>query len=211
MSDPVVFMIEQGEVGFALVDTAAVGYTPDWQAPAGKSVDLVTLADYEAESGAWTCQTTSGALTPSPNTTTQDVPPTFCKVGTTTPTPGETTFTLDLAFLQDPNVAAGLSAYLYANDTKEAFAYFGMNNGEPPRMTGRVRLAAGVIGGDARTTLVATVSLPLVRRPDIEFGDATTSVVVPGGGGAGALTQATSGPTRAAATPPTDQTDTVAA
>jgi len=173
-------MIEQGEVGFALVDTAAVGYSPDWQAPAGKTVDLVTLADYEAESGAWTCQTTSGALTPSPNTTTSDVPPTFCKVGTTTPTPGETTFTLDLAFLQDPNVAAGLSAYLYENDTKEAFAYFGMNNGEPPRMAGRVRLAAGVIGGDARTTLVATVSLPLVRRPDIEFGDATTSTVVPG-------------------------------
>lgn len=180
MSDPVVFMIEQGEFGLKVVDTAAVGYLDTWQAPAGKSVDVVTLADYEAASGAWSCQSTSGALTPSPNTTTSDIPATFCTPAKSVPTPGETGFTLDLTFLQDPNVSVGLSAFLYANDTKEAFAYFGMNDGEPPRMIGRVRLAAGLIGGDARTTLVATVSLPLVRRPDIEFGDATTSVVVPG-------------------------------
>lgn len=183
MSDPVVFMIEEGEFGLAIVDTAAVGYSTDWQAPAGKTVDLVTLADYDTAATGWTCQMTSGALTPTPNTTTSDVPPTFCKVGSTTPTPGETTFALDLAFLQDPNVSVGLSAFLFAHDTEEAYAYFGMNDGEPPRMTGRVRLAAGVIGGDARTTLVATVSLPLVRRPDIEFGDATTSVIVSGAGG----------------------------
>jgi hypothetical protein len=180
MSDPVVFMIEEGELGLMVVDTAAVGYLDSWQAPGGKAVDLVALADYDPGSGGWTCQMTSGALTPSPNTTTSDVPATFCKPAKSIPTPGETTFTLDLTFLQDPNVSTGLSAYLYANDTKEAYVYFGMNDGEPPRMIGRVRLAAGLVGGDARTTLVATVSLPLVRRPDIEFGDATTSIVVPG-------------------------------
>jgi hypothetical protein len=180
MSDPIVFMIEEGEFGLAVVDTAAVGYLDSWQAPTGKTVDLVTLADYDPAAGGWTCQMTSGALTPAANTTTQDIPPTFCKPGKSTPTPGETSFSLDLAFLQDPNVSVGLSAFLYANDTKEAYAYFGMNDGEPPRLIGRVRLAAGLIGGDARTTLIATVSLPLVRRPDIEFGDATTSVIVTG-------------------------------
>jgi hypothetical protein len=180
MSEPVVFMIEQGEVGLQVVDTAAVGYLDTWQAPGGKAVDAVALTDYDTGSGAWSCQTTSGALTPSANTTTSDIPATFCNPAKSVPTPGETTFTLDLTFLQDPNVSTGLSAFLYANDTKEAFAYFGMNNGEPPRMIGRVRLSAGLLGGDARTALVATVSLPLVRRPDIEFGDATTSVVVPG-------------------------------
>jgi hypothetical protein len=187
MSDPVVFMIEEGEFGLAVVDTAAVGYLDSWQAPTGKTVDLVTLADYGADAAGWTCQMTSGALTPAANTTTSDIPATFCKPAKSVPTPGETTFTLDLTFLQDPNVAVGLSAYLYANDTKEAFAYFGMNDGEPPRMIGRVRLAAGLIGGDARTALVATVSLPLVRRPDIEFGDATTSVIVEGGDDGGAV------------------------
>jgi hypothetical protein len=196
MSDAVVFMIEEGEFGLAVVDTAAVGYLDSWQAPTGKTVDLVTLADYGADAQGWTCQMTSGALTPSANTTTSDIPATFCKPAKTVPTPGETTFALDLTFLQDPNVSTGLSAFLYAHDTEEAYAYFGMNDGEPPRMIGRVRLAAGLLGGDARTTLVATVSLPLVRRPDIEFGDATTSIVVEGGG-TGALTAAAaSSPTK---------------
>ena len=192
MSDPIVFMIEEGELGLAVVDTAAVGYLDSWQAPAGKAVDAVTLADYDTGSTSWTCQMTSGALTPAANTTTSDIPATFCSPAKSIPTPGETTFTLDLTFMQDPNVAAGLSAFLYANDTKEAFAYFGMNDGEPPRMIGRVRLAAGLVGGDARTTLVATVSLPLVRRPDIEFGDATTSIVVPGSEPAGVMAAAAS-------------------
>lgn len=190
MSDPVVFMIEEGELGLAVVDTAAVGYLETWQAPGGKAVDAVALADYDTGSTGWTCQMTSGALTPAANTTTSDIPATFCSPAKSIPTPGETTFSLDLTFLQDVNVSVGLSAFLFANDTKEAYAYFGMNDGEPPRMIGRVRLAAGLVGGDARTTLVATVSLPLVRRPDIEFGDATTSVVVPGSG-TGALATAT--------------------
>src|SRR6185436_10335772 len=119
-------------------------------------------------------------------TTTSDIPATFCKPGKSIPTPGESTFSLDLTFLQDPNVAVGLNAYLYEHDTEEAYAYFGLNDGEPPRMIGRVRLSAGLIGGDARTTLVATISLPLVRRPDIEFGDATTSTIVLGSGSGGA-------------------------
>lgn len=201
MSDAVIFMIEEGEFGLKIVDKAAVGYLDSWQAPTGKAVDAVTLADYETGSQGWTCQATSGSLTPSANTTTQDIPATFCAVAKSTPTPGETTFSLDLSFLQDPSVAAGLSAYLYEHDTEEAYAYFGMNDSEPPRMIGRVRLAAGVIGGEARTTLTADVSLPLVRRPDIEFGDATTSRIVLGAGGtpAAAAAQASAPPIEPAA------------
>lgn len=180
MSDPVVFMIEAGELGLMVVDKAAVGYLDTWQAPGGKSVDAVALVDYDTSSGGWSCQSTSGALVPSANTTTQDIPPTLCVPGKTTPTPGETSFSLDVSFLQDPNVSTGLAAFLYEFDTEEAYFYFGMDDGNPPRAIGRVRLAAGMIGGAARSVLTADVSFPLVRRADIEFGDVTTSRIVLG-------------------------------
>lgn len=198
MSDPVIFSIEQGELGLALVDTAAVGYLDSWQAPGGKAVDAVVLADYDTGSTGWTCQATAGALTASPNTTTQDIPATFCSPARSVPQPGETSYSVDISFLQDPNVAIGLSAYLYENDTMEAFVYFGLDDGNPPRLIGRVRLAAGTIGGEARATLTADVSLPLVRRPDIEFGDGTTSRVVLGSGTGGTITLAA----ESASTPP---------
>lgn len=180
MSDPVIFMIEEGELGLAIVDKAAIGYLDTWQAPGGKAVDAVSLTDYDAGSAGWTCQSTSGALTSTANTTTSDIPATFCSPAKSTPTPGETSFSLDVSFLQDPNVSTGLAAYLYEHDTEEAYFYFGMNDGEPPRAIGRVRLAASQIGGAARTTLTADVSFPLTRRADIEFGDATTSRIVLG-------------------------------
>lgn len=182
MADAIVFQIEQGEFGLKLVDKAAVGYLDTWQAPAGKTVDAVTLADYEAAAGGWTCQMTSGALTATPNSTTVDVPATFCNPARSTPQPGETSYSLDMSFLQDPNVAVGLNRYLFENDTAEAFAYFGLDGANPPRMIGRVKLVAGTIGGGARVVLTADTSLPLVRKPDIEFGDATTSEVVKGDG-----------------------------
>lgn len=206
MSDPIIFQIEQGEIGLKLVDKAAVGYTDAWQAPGGKAVDVVAMADYETGSTSWSCQATAGALTASPNTTTQDIPATFCAPARSTPQPGETSYSVDLSFLQDPNVAAGLSAYLYEFDTQEAYAYFGLDDGNPPRMIGRVRLAAGTIGGEARATLTADVSLPLTRRPDIEFGDATTSRIVTGSGTAPGATDTT--PTTTPSTPSTPTTST---
>lgn len=182
MADAVVFQIEDGEFGLSIVDKAAVGYLDSWQAPAGKAVDAVALADYEAGAVAWTCQVTSGALTAAPNTTTVDIPATFCNAAKSTPQPGETSYSLDMSFLQDPNVAAGLNRFLFENDTKEAFAYLGLDGANPPKMIGRVKLVAGTIGGGARVILTADTSLPLVRKPDIEFGDATTSEVVKGDG-----------------------------
>jgi hypothetical protein len=185
MSDPVVFQIENGEFGLALVDKQAVGYLESWQAPTGKTVDLVTLADYGTAAAGWTCQMTSGALVATPNSTTIDIPATFCSPAKSTPQPGETSYSLDMTFLQDPNVAQGLNRFLFENDTLEAYAYFGLDDSNPPRMIGRVKLVAGTIGGGARTVLTADTSLPLVRKPDIEFGDATTSDIVTGAGTAG--------------------------
>jgi hypothetical protein len=176
-----VFQIEEGVLAFATVDKAAVGYSSTWQAPGGASVDTVTLADYDANSQSWSCQTTSGALNATADTTTTDIPATFCEPAESTPQPGKTTYELAVTFLQDPNVVNGLSRFLFEHDTEEAYFLLGLDGENPPKAIGRVRLAAGTIGGDARTTLTADVTLPLSRKPDIAFGDATESEVVEGG------------------------------
>jgi hypothetical protein len=182
MADAVIFQIQAGTVAFSVVDTAEVGYVDTWLAPAGKKVDTAALADYEAASATWTCQTTAGALTASQDTTTTDVPATFCSPAKTIPQPAETSYSLDLSFLQDPNVAAGFNAFLFEHDTEEAYVLFGMadNTGTlPPKMIGRVRLVAGTIGGAARETLTADVSLPLASKPQIMFGTGATTVIIP--------------------------------
>ena len=185
MADAVIFQIEQGVIAFSVVDTTEVGYEAGWLAPGGATVDTAVLTAYEADPASWQCQATSGALTASQDTTTVDVPATFCSPARSIPQPAETSYSLDLSFLQDPNVAAGLSAFLFANDTLEAYVLFGMGGQgaaaavNPPKMIGRVRLVAGTIGGAARSTLTADVSLPLSSKPQIMFGTGTTTTIVP--------------------------------
>jgi hypothetical protein len=182
MSDAVVFQIQLGTIAFEIVDKAEVGYLDTWLAPAGAEVDTATLAAYETDSASWTCQQTSGALTASQDTTTTDVPATFCSPARSIPQPAETSYTLDLSFLQDPNIAAGFNAFLFEHDTEEAYVLFGMadNTGTlPPKMIGRVRLVAGTIGGAARETLTADVSLPLSSKPQIMFGTGATTSIIP--------------------------------
>ena len=164
------------------MDKAAVGYLDTWQAPAGKTLATVTLADYETASDDWSCQTTSGSLNASADTTTKDIPATFCEAGETIPTPAKSTFELAVTFLQDPTVSTGLNRFLFEHDTEEAYFLLGFNGTDPPKAIGRVRLTAATIGGEARATLTADITLPLSRKPDIEFGDATTSVMVEGDG-----------------------------
>lgn len=182
MADAVVFQIEDGQFALKVVDKAAVGYLDSWQAPGGKTAETAMLADYDVSSATFMCQVTSGALSASPDTTTVDVPATFCNPGKTIPTPGQTSYSLDLSFLQDPNIAAGLSRYLFENDTAEAYFLLGLDGVNPPKAIGRVRLVAGTVGGDARSTLTADASLPLSRKPDIAFGDANDSVIIAGDG-----------------------------
>lgn len=174
-----VFQIESGVFALSLVgDTDP----KDWQAPGGKTVDAVTIADYtSAAGGDFSCQITSGALTAAPNTTTEETPATFCSPAVSTTKVGVTSYTVDISALQDPNVVAGLNRYLFENDTLLAYVFLGLDGVNPPKVAGRCRLVAGTIGGDARTTLTFDLSLPMEAKPDIEFGDATTSEVVEGG------------------------------
>ena len=182
MTAAATFKIDSGVFSLKLVDKAAVGYLDSWQAPAGKSVDVVTVADYQGTGGiSFECQTTKSALTPSPNTTTDTVPPTMCNPEITTTIVGVTSYTLDATILQDPHISAGISAYLFEQDTKEAFFYLGLEGGGvPPAAIGRCTISAGAIGGDARTTLTADVSLAVTQKPDLWVGDATTKRVILG-------------------------------
>lgn len=159
-----------GTLAFALVDRDAVGYSDTWQAPGGLRLPAVDFADYDSDSASWSSQTFSAALVSSPNVTTSTRRGTFRDPPTPSITVGEDTFTIEGGYFQDPNAANGLSSFLFENRTKEAFVYFGADADNPPRMIGRVRLASGNIGGDAHTDLEATVTLPLVRAPDIQFG-----------------------------------------
>lgn len=179
MPSAALFQIEDGVFALAIVDKAAVGYSDAWMAPAGATVDTVTEADYDPSSATWKCQVTAGTLTPTADTTTSDVPATFCVAGETIPTPKATSYALDASFLQDPHIVAGLSRFLFEFDTEEAYFLLGFDGTNPPKAIGRVRVQAGAIGGEARTTLTADVSLPCSRKPQVLFGDATASEEVP--------------------------------
>jgi hypothetical protein len=184
-----IFQIESGQFGLKIVDRAAVGYQDDWQAPGGKDLTTVAITDYDTHSDAWSCQIIEGTLSSTPDTTTTDVPATWCEPAETIPSPGKSTFELSGSFLQDPNVSTGLSAFLFEHDTEEAYVYAAWGGDLPPRMIGRARLASGSFGGAARTNLTSDFSLPLSRKPDIEVGDGTTSRIILGAGtGVGLLT-----------------------
>ncbi len=210
MSAAVLFKITDGVFGLTLVDKTAVGYDDAWQAPGGKAADAVTIADYSAADGiAFQCQTTSSALTASSNTNDDTTPATMCNAEITTTIVGVTSYTLDATILQDPNVSDGISAYLFEHDTHEAFFYLGYAGDHvPPAAIGRCTISAGAIGGEARVTLTADVSLPVSRKPDLWVGNATTNRVILGQEAAGpvAATGATAGTpgtwTPAGSTPP---------
>lgn len=182
--DPAIFSVEDtGVVAFTAVDKAAVGYTDAWQAPAGKTAITAVLADYEdATDGAWSCQVTSGKLTPSKQSTRRDRAATFCAPASSSVNVGQSTYALDVAFFQDAHVREGLSAYLFAHDTEEAYFLLGADGGNPPRAVGRVRLVAGGFMGEPRADLTDTVSLDVVRKPDIVFGQTGDTRLVTGAG-----------------------------
>jgi len=179
-----VFKIENGVLALSMVDPAAVGYDESWQAPGGKEVFEVTLADYTTANGNdISCQVTSGALTASANTTDDTTPATFCQPEVTTTIVGVTSYSLDGTILQDPQIAQGVSAFLFEHDTKQAYFYLGLNgDATPPAAIGRLRVIAGAFGGDARTSLTSDFTLPVAPKPDISYGNATTNRVVKGDG-----------------------------
>jgi len=159
-----VFQIEQGLFGLTMTD------------PGYDSADQADIADYQG----FSCQITSGALNATPNVGTIDVPASWCEPATSTPSVGVTQYALDVTFLQDPHIVAGMSRFLFENDTRQAWFMMGLDNGDPPRAIGTCRVVAGSFGGEGRVALTATVSLPVDGKPSIEFGDATDSEVVGG-------------------------------
>ena len=90
-----VFQIETGKFGLSMVNTADTGYLSEWQAPDGNNVTDAVIADYVSGSlGDFSCQISSGALSASPNTTTDSTPATFCSPEETTTSVGVTSYTL---------------------------------------------------------------------------------------------------------------------
>ena len=180
MSDALRFQIENGVFALSLVDTAEVGYTEAWQAPGGKTVQTAVLADYTETNAQWSCQIQEATIDASAQTNDETIDATWCEPSKTVPNPGETTFAINGTFISDPHVAQGLWAFLYANDTKEAYFMMGLNGESgPPKAIGRLRVIAASFGGAGRTTLTGTLNgLPLSRRYDAWIGDGTTSVVI---------------------------------
>lgn len=169
-----IFTIEDGYLGFAAADPTG-GYTDACDAA------VADFADFNF-SGACAAQVTSGALTASQNISTDTVPATFCDAAIELPNVGQTSYQLELSFLQDPNVVAGLSRYAFENDTNILWFFFGMDGGlaaDAPKAIGQLRMVAGTIGGDPRVNLTASVTLPVIGKPQVCFGpDAASGVAV---------------------------------
>jgi hypothetical protein len=170
--------IESGVLALSVVDPLEALYSPAWNAPAGKTSTTAVIADYEADSTFWSCQVTAGTLTPSADTTTQDLPATFCQKGATVPTPAQSTWTLDVEMLQDPHAGPtsptmGLAEYTYLHDAEEVYFLLGLNGDtNPPRAIGRIRMSPTAFGGVAQEILTASVSWPVSQWPDIAWGQA---------------------------------------
>jgi hypothetical protein len=199
MTAPAVFNIENGVLALSMVGASDPA---EWQAPGGKSADEVTAADYTSGSGVgvdFSCQVQSGSLVASPNTNDSTRDATFCQAEVVTTRVGVTSYELDATILQDPQVADGISAFLFQHDTALAYFALGLNSWGAPKAIGKARIVAGAFGGDARTDLTSDLALPVEVKPDIQYGtDAAWRII----GGDGTITEGGSG----ASTPATGAT-----
>jgi hypothetical protein len=150
------------------------------------------------------CQVTSAQITSTPSTSTEDVDATMCAPAKTIPTLGESSFGLDIGALSDLNMVAGLQRFAFEHDATEVYIYLGFNGSSPPRAIGRVNMAALPIGGDMKAKLLGTVSWPFTGKPQIEFGDAADSVVIPSTSATGATAGTPGTWTPAGSAPPAD-------
>jgi hypothetical protein len=166
-----IFRVENGVLAFDLVDTAAVGYLPTWQAPAGAKLPDVDPADYDTSPQSFGCQVVTGVLTSTAQSTTENLDGTWCDLPEVVTIAGEDTFSAVMDVYQDPTVALGLSAWLYEHRGQDAYVYFGMGPGagQPPVAVGVVTLSSVSIGG-GRQAARAQVTFPFKAAPDIQFG-----------------------------------------
>jgi hypothetical protein len=179
---PNIINITDGVFGLSIVDEAAVGYSPDWQAPGGDTALTSVLADF-VDGDTFTCQITSGRIASAGNINRRDRAATFCSPAGSTVSPGQSTHTLDVAWFQDPHIRDGLSSFLWEHDAEEAYFLLGGDAGTtPPRAVGRVYIQAGAFLGEAAADLTDSLSLPIVRKPDVVFGTTGSTRLVTGAG-----------------------------
>jgi len=173
-----VFRVENGVLAFELVDPAASGYLPSWQAPDGDELPDVDPADYTTAAQSFQCQLVTGVLTATPQSTTENLDGTWCDLPEVITITAEDTFSAALDVYQDPNIV-GLAAWLYEHRGKDAYAYFGMGPaaGQPPVAVGVVTLASVSLGG-GRAAARAQVTFPFKSAPDVQFGTAAAWRVV---------------------------------
>ncbi len=180
--DPNIINIENGQLGLTVVDEAAVGYLSTWQAPGGDTAATAAIADY-VDGDSFTCQITSGRLAASKNVQRRDRAATFCSAAGSRVTPGQSTYTLDLAWFQDQHIRDGLSSFLWENDTLEAYFLLAGEDGlTPPRAVGRCYLFSGSFLGEARADLTDTISLDVIGKPDVLFGSTGSTRLITGTG-----------------------------
>jgi len=172
MSDAQRFKIENGVLAFSVVDTAAVGYLPEWQTPGGVDIDTVTLATYTDTNAQWSCQVQTGTIDPSANNNDETVDATWCTAAKTIPNPGETSWAINGTYLSDVANDDALWAFLYLHDTDEAYFMMGLaGESSPPMAVGRCRIIGSQFGGAGRVALTSTLGpLPVSQRFDVWTG-----------------------------------------
>ena len=180
--DPNIINIEDGQLALTIVDEGADGYSAAWQAPDGATAATAVLADF-LNGDSFSCQITNGRLTASKNVQRRDRAATFCSAASSSVTAGQSTYALDFSFFQDPHVRDGLSAFLWENDTLEAyFLLAGESGTTPPRAVGRCLIVSGSFLGEPRADLTDSVSLDVKRKPDVLFGTTGSTRLITGTG-----------------------------
>jgi hypothetical protein len=180
--DPNILNIEDGLLALTIVDEADTGYTTAWQAPNGATAAVAALADY-VDGDSFSCQITNGRIAASKNVQRRDRAATFCSPAASTPTPGQSTYALDFSFFQDAHVRDGLSSFLWEHDTQTAYFLLAADTGTtPPRAVGRCIIVSGSFLGEPRADLTDSVSLDIVRKPDVVFGTTGSTRLITGTG-----------------------------
>ena len=175
-----IFRIEGGVFSLLLVDTAAVGYLPEWQTPGGLDIDVVTIAAYTEADAQWSCQVQTATIDASANNNDETIDATWCAPAKTVPNPGESSWALNGTYLQDVIDEDGLWQFLYLHDTEECYFYVGLaGESSAPSAVGRCRVLGSTFGGAARTALTSTLGpLPVSQRFDAWVGQPGSAGVV---------------------------------
>lgn len=176
MSDPTYFRIENGMFGLAV---PAPTDPPGQLFPGtGKTIETVTLADYDALSATWSCQVTEMRMTATASTRTETVEDTICQAGREVPNPQKAAWAVVLSLYQDANYVA-LQQFADEHDAEQVYFFCAFDGVNPPKAGGRLYMAPlPDLGGVARTNLKATATWQVFDSQRL-YGNDTASEAVP--------------------------------